>query len=191
VQVRLGADPAAATFASDLSPWIEKDRIKANTKEIVLDHRLGLATLDTPKTQGVAAHFQHAPEHQLSTLGVRSGNAFGAIMAVSLDDLPLSESRSVLLQYATQSRPTGWIEKPVTLILENGGKAPGWEVVSYGQSPWQVVQPLLDVSIRNKHLRRATALDMNGMPLRAVPVHHEGGTMRLRFPLSTMYVVLQ
>ncbi len=191
VQVRLGADPAAATFAGDLAPWVEKDRIKANTSEIFLDHRLGVATLDTPKTQGVAAHFQHAPEHQLSTLGVRSGNAFGALMAVSLDDLPLSESRSVLLQYATQSRPTGWSEKPVALTLEDGGKAPGWEVVSYGQAPWQVVQPVLDVSLRNKHLRRATALDMNGMPLRAVPVQQEGSTTRLRFPPATMYVVLQ
>jgi hypothetical protein len=191
VQVRLGVDPAATTYAADLDAWTDGNRIRANTGELSLDHRLGVALIDTPKTQGVAAHFQRAPEHQLSTLGVRSGNSFGAVMAVSLDDKPLKESRSVLLQYATQSRPTGWREKPVTLALEGGGKASGWEIESYGEAPWQVVQPQLEVSLRNPRLRRATALDMNGMPLAAVPVLREGGTLRLRFPPATMYVVLR
>lgn len=190
VQARLGAQPATDSIEADLGPWIEGDRIKANTGEIVLDHRLGTATVDTPRTQGVAAHFQRAPEHRLSTLGVRSGNAFGAVMAVSLDGLPLSASRSVLLQYATQSRPTGWREKPVTLTLEDGSRQAGWEIESFGQAPWQVVQPRLDVSLRNGHLRRATALDMNGMPLAAVPLERKGGTVRLRFPEGTMYVVV-
>lgn len=191
VQVRLGADPAAATYAADLEAWTDGNRIRANTGELSLDHRLGVALIDTPKTQGVAAHFPRAPEHQLSTLGVRSGNSFGAIMAISLDDKPLDQSRSVLLQYATQSRPTGWREKPVGLTLEGGGKAPGWEIESYGGAPWQVVQPQLDVTLRNPQLRRATALDMNGMPLGEVPVQTEGGTLRLRFPSATMYVVLR
>ncbi|HEX5737913.1 MAG TPA: hypothetical protein VFY22_05335 [Hydrogenophaga sp.] len=191
VQVRLGADPGTTTYAADLDVWTDEDRIRANTGEIALNHRLGVATVDTPKTQGVAAHFQHAPEHQLSTLGVRSANAFGALMAVSLDDKPLNQSRSVLLQYATQSRPTGWREKPVMLALEGGGTAPGWEIESYGEAPWQVVQPQLEVSLRNPRLRRATALDMNGMPLATVPVRREGGMLRLRFPPATMYVVVR
>lgn len=191
VQVRLGADAVATTYAADLAAWTDKDRIRANTGEIVLDHRLGVATVDTPRTQGVAAHFQRAPEHQLSTLGVRSGNRFGAVMAVSLDDKPLNQSRSVLLQYATQSRPTGWRDKPVTVTLEDGGTAPGWEIESFGGAPWQVVQPELEVSLRNPRLRRATALDMNGMPLAAVPVKREGDTLRLRFPPATMYVVVR
>ncbi|MDO8906357.1 hypothetical protein [Hydrogenophaga sp.] len=191
VQVRLGADLAAATYAADLGAWTDGDRIRANTGELTLDHRLGVATVDTPRTQGVAAHFHRAPVHQLSTLGVRSDNPFGALMATSLDDKPLDESRSVLLQYATQSRPTGWREKPVTLALEGGGTAPGWEIESYGGAPWQVVQPRIQVSLRNPYLRRATALDMNGMPLAAVPVQRQGGTLRLRFPPATMYVVLR
>jgi hypothetical protein len=191
VQVRLDADPAAATYTAALDAWTDKDRIRANTGEIVLDHRLGVATLDTPKTQGVAAHFQRAPEHQLSTLGVRSGNNFGAVMAVSLDDRPLNQSRSVLLQYATQSRPTGWREKPVTIKLEGGGTAPGWEIESHGEAPWQVVQPQLEVRLRNTLLRSATALDMNGMPMGDVAVRREAGTLHLRFPPATMYVVVR
>jgi hypothetical protein len=191
VQVQLGAEPAATTFAADLGPWTDKDHIRANTGEIVLDHRLGVATVDTPRTQGVAAHFHHAPGHQLSTLGVRSGNRFGAVMAVSLDDKPLNQSRSVLLQYATQSRPTGWRDKPVTLTLEGGGTTPGWEIESCGRAPWQVVQPELEVNLRNPRLRRATALDMNGMPLGVVPVRRGGGALHLRFPPATMYVVVR
>lgn len=78
------------------------------------------------------------------------------------------------VQYATQSRPSGWREKPVTLELEGGGTAPGWEIESHGEAPWQVVQPQLEVSLRNALLRHATALDMNGMPLAAVPVRRDG-----------------
>jgi hypothetical protein len=191
VLARLGAEAGATTTVTDPAPWITASGIRANTGEIVLDPRKGVATVDTPRTQGVAAHFAQAPAHQLSTLGVRSGNAFGAVMAVSLDQQPLSDSRSVLLQYATQSRPTGWQQKPATLRLEDGSQTAGWEVVAHGQAPWQVVQPELEVSLRNSRLRRATALDMNGMPLQSVPVKRADGVFRLRFPPATMYVVLQ
>jgi hypothetical protein len=196
VQAVLGAEgttatPSSPTPAQDLVRWITPGRIQANTGELMLEHRQGVATIDTPRTQGVAAHFAQAPEHQLSTLGVRSGNAFGALMAVSLDGAPLASSRSVLLQYATQSRPTGWREKPATLTLEDGGQLEGHAIEAFGQAPWRVQQPQLQVSLRNPRLQRATALDMNGMPLRAVPVQRDGETLRLRFPPATMYVVVQ
>ena len=55
----------------------------------------------------MAAHFGSAPSHTLSDVKFESGNAYGAAMAVSMDGLPLVTSRSVLLQYATQSRPSG------------------------------------------------------------------------------------
>lgn len=194
VKSRLGAEPsngAATPPPPDLQRFLQTQQTRSNTGELALDARRGVATIDTPRTQGVAAHFAQAPEHQLSVLGLRSRNAYGALLAVSLDDRPLAESRSVLLQYATQSRPTGWQEKLVTLALDGGGQAPGFEIVSHGEAPWRVVQPRLDVSLRNSSLKRATPLDMNGMPLADVPVQRDGGVLRLRFPPGTMYVLLR
>lgn len=190
VQVAFGGEWSRVT-ATDLAPWIEPQRVRANTGELVLDHQAGVATIDTPRTQGVAAHFDRAREHQLSVLGLRSDNAFGALMAVSLDGKPLAGSGRVLLQYATRSRPDGWEDRPATLALEGGKRVPGREIVSIGRAPWRVEQARLEVSLRNPRLRRATALDMNGMPVAEVPLRREAGAVRLRFPAGTMYVVLQ
>jgi len=190
VQVSLGSPEAKVTVA-ELSSFIEPHRVRANTGELVLDHRQGFATIDTARTQGVAAHFGNAREHQLSVLGLRSDNEFGALMAVSLDGAPLARSGRVLLQYATRSRPTGWIDKPASLRLESGELMPGREIVSFGQAPWRVEQARLEVSLRNPKLRRATALDMNGMPVAEVPLQRDASGVRLRFPPGTLYVVLR
>lgn len=190
VQVVLGS-LQARLHAQDLSRWVQPHRARANTGELALDHRQGWATIDTPRTQGVAAHFGNARVHQLSVLGLRSDNDFGALMAVSLDGLPLARSTRVLLQYATRSRPTGWQDKPATVTLEGGAQLPGKQVVAFGQAPWRVVQPRLDVSLRNPLLRQATALDMNGMPVADVPLQRAADGVRLRFPAGSMYVVLR
>jgi hypothetical protein len=190
VQVALGTD-TARTVAPDLARWIEPHRVRANTGELMLDHRLGVATIDTPRTQGVAAHFGAAREHQLSVLGLTSDNGFGALMAVSLDGQPLARSGRVLLQYATRSRPDGWQDRPATLPLEGGKSVQGREVVAIGQAPWRVEQPRLEVSLRNPGLRRATTLDMNGMPVAEVPLRRDTDGVRLRFPAGTMYVLLR
>ena len=190
VEVTFGAGPGRSRSA-DLSRWIEPGRIRANTGELALDHRRGVATIDTPRTQGVAAHFGNAREHQLSVLGLRSDNDFGALLAISLDGQPLARSTRVLLQYATRSRPTGWQDKPATLQLEVGVRLPGREVVSFGQAPWRVEQPRLEVSLRNPQLRRATALDMNGMPVAELPLRWDAEGVRLQFPADTMYLVLR
>ncbi|MEZ5665207.1 MAG: hypothetical protein R3E94_17000 [Burkholderiaceae bacterium] len=190
VQVTFNAE-ADSVVTQDLSRFLEPHRVRSATGELVLDHQLGVATIDTPRTQGVAAHFDQAPEHQLSVLGLRADNAFGALMAVSLDGEPLAQSRRVLLQYATRSRPTGWQDRPVTLDLEDGVRLPGREVVSYGQAPWRVEQAQLQVSLRNAGLRQATALDMNGMAVGEVPLQRDAQGVRLRFPPGSMYVVLR
>ena len=134
---------------------------------------------------------RQAREHQLSVLGLRSDNDFGALMAVSLDNRPLAGSGQVLLQYATRSRPTGWKDRPAQVANHHGTTVPGRQVVSFGQAPWRVVQARLEVSLRNPGLRRATALDMNGMPVAEVPLQRDKDGVRLRFPAGSMYVVLR
>jgi hypothetical protein len=112
-------------------------------------------------------------------------------MAVSLDGAPLKQSKRVLLQYATQSRPNGWRESPATLTLEGGAQVPGFTLNAVGQSPWQVQRAQLEVTINNPLLRTATVLDMNGMPVQTLALQRNAAGASLQFPPDAMYVVLQ
>ncbi|MES2888623.1 MAG: hypothetical protein V4739_11500 [Pseudomonadota bacterium] len=175
----------------DLSRWMSPGVIRANNDQIVLNHTAGFCTVDAPQVQGVAAHFAKAPVHQLSDVRLVSGNAFGAALVVSLDGAPLKTSKRVLVQYGTQSRPTGWQDNAARLSLDGGGTVPGAKVVSTGHAPWQVVKGQLQVSINNPALSRATVLDMNGMPTVSLPLQRSSAQVSFRFPDNAMYVVLQ
>jgi len=169
----------------------ESGAIVSNMGELVMQPTPGFSTINAPRVQGVAAHFLKAPVHQLQDVRFVSGNAFGAAMAVSMDGAPLATSRRILLQYATQSRPTGWQQSPTTIALANGQSVNGFEVLSFGTAPWQVVQAQLEVTVNNPHLQTATVLDMNGMALHTAPLQRTPTGVRLQFPPNAMYVVLQ
>ncbi|HOZ64821.1 MAG TPA: hypothetical protein PK497_10430 [Burkholderiaceae bacterium] len=189
VQVAFGKDPAQSR-AGPFDKLIEPGRVKSNTGELVFNHALGFSTVDATHVQGVAAHFGRAPTHQLQDVQFTSGNVFGAAMAVSLDGAPLKISKRILLQYATQSRPTGWRDRPVPIKLENGQTLSGFEVVSYGQSPWQVIKAELDVTVNNINVNSATVLDMNGMATQTLALSKSKTGVSLRFPSNAMYVIL-
>ena len=190
-QVAFDADPAKSKQAP-LGKWMSADALRSNTGEIVMSPRLGRCTVDAPRVQGVAAHFDAATATtRLTDVQFTSRNTYGAAMAISLDDEPLRRSHRVLVQYATQSRPTGWAERPATWTT--GGKTPvsGLEITSIGSAPWRVVSAQLEVAIDNPALTTATALDMNGMPLKAVPLRRDAQRVAFSFPDSAMYVVLR
>jgi hypothetical protein len=190
VQVTFGKDSAQSFYAQPQKRE-EPARIVSNTGELALNAALGYSTVNAPMVQGVAAHFRNAPVHQLQDVRFESGNAFGAAFAVSLDGAPLKTSKRILLQYATQSRPTGWQEASTTIMLADGQKVSGFEVVSFGSAPWQVAQAQLDVTVNNSGLRRATVLDMNGMAVQTLALEQTAHGVHFRFPAKAMYVVLQ
>lgn len=190
VQVAFGKDPAQTQLMS-LTSWLDKGRIRSDTGELVFDAARGFCTVNAPRVQGVAAHFGAAQTHHLKDVSFVSGNDFGAALAVSMDGAPLKTSHRILLQYTTQSRPKGWSETPATLTLEDGSQREGFTVQSFGQAPWMVQRAKLEVSIANTGLRSATVLDMNGMAVQNLPLQRDAEGVRLRFPPSAMYVVLQ
>jgi hypothetical protein len=189
VRVQHGADPARSE-ASPLS-GICNGPIRAHGGQVVLDSARGFATIDAPRAQGVAAHFDKVPLHKLSTVSFESGNVYGAALAVSLDGEPLARSRRVLMQYGTQSRPTGWLETPATIDVKGGPPLAGFEVRSFGRAPWQVVSARLEVSLRNPSLREAVVLDMNGMPAGTLPLRRSVEGVSFSFPERAMYVILR
>ena len=188
--VAFGTEASRSTTAS-LRPFVDGDVVRANTGQITLDSARGFCTVDAPMVQGVAAHFSRAPSHALSDVRFTSGNAFGAAMAVSLDGMPLARSKRVLVQYGTQSRPTGWAESPAKVEMPGQPTVDGWVVSSFGQAPWQLDAAMLDVVINNPSLTSATVLDMNGMPVGTVLLKRDAAKVAFRFPPAAMYVVLR
>jgi len=189
--VSLGKADAAPSQVADISGAISSDGVQSNTGQLVWNTQLGFCTVNAPQAQGVVALFGKAPDHQLKDVRFTSNNTFGAAMAVSMDGIPLGQSRRILLQYATQSRPNGWREVPATVRLEGGQEVRGFAVEAVGQSPWLVLQAKLDVVVSNPHVRSATVLDMNGLPVQTFALKRAGNMASLRFPADAMYVILQ
>lgn len=185
-----GADHAGPFDGRDGRGLIEGRRVRAGTGEIELDATQGWVHVDSPRTQGVAAHFAQVPAHRLSDVSFVSGNAYGAALAVALDGEPLARSRRILLQYATQSRPTGWRDRPALLQVERSGVVEGREVQSVGAAPWRVLKGQLTVEVRNAGLSRATVLDANGKAVRELALTALEGRVRLAFPDDAMHVLL-
>ncbi|HKX43518.1 MAG TPA: hypothetical protein VJO99_20325 [Burkholderiaceae bacterium] len=193
VQVSFEVTTSSAEIRSDeLSKALaEPGVIRANTGQIAFDAAQGFCTIDSPLTQGVAAHFARGPTHQLSDVRFTSRNRYGAAMAVSLDGLPLRSSRRILIQYGTQSRPTGWKEVPTTIARAGQAPVPGYVLESFGAAPWQVVRAQLEVSVRNPGLTSGTVLDMNGMAVATLALKRSATQVEFSFPESAMYVVLR
>ncbi len=181
----------AQTRAADLKTLIKHEAsgvtVKSVTGEIELSTGPGTCTVNAPKCQGVAAHFKNRQAFDLADVSVRCENAFGTVLCVPLDDQPLSLSKRVLVQVGMPCRPTGWRCRPTSITPEGGKPTPGWRVTDYGRAPWAVETPKLQVTLRNRGLTRARALDANGLPVADVAI--QNGTFA--FPSGTLYVIVE
>jgi hypothetical protein len=189
VQVRFDADPAQ-TVARPLTAFVGNGVLRSNTGEVVLDTKVNACTVNAPKSQGVAAFFGNKATFDLADVSFTSKNAYGSAIAVSMDGLPLKESKKILVQFVTQSRPTDWAEAPAEIKLDDGQLIKGLEVKSYGKAPWRVKRARLDVTVRNAGITRVRALDMNGNAGRAVAFKRDGAAIQFSFPSDRLYVVL-
>jgi len=192
VEVEYGGDPAKSKVV-DLSKYIDSSTMTVNsiTGQLALNFEKGFCTLDAPCAQGVAAFFRAKPMIRTSDVTFLSQNEYGSAIVVSLDGLPIKESKKILVQYGTRSRPTGWEDQATTISLDGGKKVEGFQVVNFGKAPWQVQKAKLDVIVRNATLRKATLLDMNGNAVGNLPVERIPGGIRFKFPDSAMYVIVE
>ena len=192
VTVDFNGDPSKS-FVSDFSKYIDlsSQSVQSVTGEVQLNYGKGFCTVDTPSAQGVAAFFGSKPMVRLSDVTFLSQNEYGAGMAVSMDHLPIKESKQVLIQYGTRSRPTAWAQEPSSIPLDGGPSVKGTKIINVGKAPWQVQKAKLDVIIKNPSLHRVTALDMNGNAAGNIPIEKTNGGIRFKFPETAMYVVAE
>ncbi|MHB8901558.1 MAG: hypothetical protein ACYC6Y_22630, partial [Thermoguttaceae bacterium] len=117
-------------------------------------------------------------------------NAYGSLVVVPLDDRPLSESRKVLVQAGTVARPSGWIARRRS--VEAGGSLhEGFQILRKGDGPVLVEDTAARIVFSNRLLRKATALDVNGLPMEAeVAVERRGERLEVTLPPSALYSIV-
>jgi len=187
VVAKYNGDPAQSKVA-DFANYINDagKSVKSNTGELELNYDKGTCTLNAPKVQGITGFLNKAGDVKLTDIDIASGNDYGTLIAVSMDNQPLATSKKILVQIGTSARPTGWKTKPATV-----GKVPGEQVVSFGKAPWAIVETDVTLTIRNAALTKAQILDPNGMPVSELPLEKAGGAVKLKIPANTLYLVLQ
>lgn len=184
VEVTYGGDPSKSAVLADLATYIDagKKTVRSVTGELALDHANGLCTMDAPRAQGACGFFKKVGPVRLSDVTLACGNEYAAVIVASMDGQALAASKKVLVQVGTACRPTGWSERAVSWTDDKGKKFDGFEIVRFGQAPWQVV--------RNANLKKAVALDMNGMAAETLDLARDGGAVTFTMPPDRKYVVL-
>ena len=147
--------------------------------------------MDTPKGQGFCGFLKEAGAVGTSDLTLTCSNEFAVVVAVALDDKPLSVSQKILVQTGTPVRSLGWKDRESVLTFESGRKQTVREVVNIGQAPWMVEKNRMTVKLRSSSVTRLVPLDMNGIPLPTVRnLRSENGFVSVEIPEDGMYFLI-
>lgn len=178
---------------ANLAQYIDPENkvIQSVTGEITWDYGQGLSWVDAPQAQGVTGFLAKAGTVELTDIAVTSANYYGTLWAVSLDEEPLATSSRILIQVGTRSRPTNWETRPSSWVDQNEQPYNGFTVMNYGEPPWQVVEANMQLELRNPSIRRAIALDMNGMALNDVTIDLGDADIQLTLPPDVKYLILE
>jgi hypothetical protein len=191
VEVVYGGDPAKSKVM-DLAPFVDKAKqvVRSATGEITTDLAQGTYLVNAPKAQGAAGFLGKAGAQKLADLTIECANDYAAIVVVPLDDKPIASSGKLLVQAGTVCRPTGWVERSLR-VPQGDGVVEGARIIEVGKSPWQVENTRATVTIRNKAVSKAAALDANGMPAGDVPVERTADGVKITLPPNALYVCVQ
>ncbi len=189
--VRISYDDGTDTVA-DLSAHIDagKTTITDLSGALMWNYGDGIATLDTPRAQGVTGFLSKHGVFHLNDCAIISTNTYAAILVVSLDGLPLRVSHKILVQIGTQARPTGWSDRPATWTAD-GESVSGREIVDHGRAPWLITDSHIQIRLTNPVLAQATALDGNGMVAGSAKSHRDGQMLVIDPPADCLYIILE
>lgn len=181
VSVRFVDGPGSIT-ARDLAPLVDHDRktVRSSSGEVSLDYGQGILTVNAARAQAASGALRQAGTIHLKDLTVTSTLELGHIIAVALDDRPLAEAGSILLQVMSEERETGRRTEPT-------GPA-SHRIQQLGTDPWRVRALEGTVSFKRADAAQleVTALDFNGYP--AQPV---GTAREIRLRPTTLYYLIR
>ena len=113
-------DPNAKPVSVDLSKYIDhrKKNIVSMTGEVELDYGNGVLKVNTPRSQAGAGFLSKAGPMQFGSLTLTCSNQYATIHVISLDGLPLSTSKKMLVQAFTEEKFSGadWSNGKITAM---------------------------------------------------------------------------
>ena len=191
VKVTYGGDPAENFVSGKLDELIdeEKGRVKSVTGEIELDYLDGIFTFSSEKAACVSGFLKSGGVITLGDVSVKSENDYITLGVGSLDDLPLSESRRILIQAGTIYRPSGWQEEEASFVLGRDS-VEGYRILDTGSMPWMADPTLVRVRVANPGISKAYLLDAAGYIEREIRIRRLNEGVELNLPPESLYVVL-
>ncbi len=192
VEVVYGGDPARSSVA-DLKALIDTEgrRVTSVTGEVVLDFGKGLCTVNAPAAQGAVGFLSKAGAVRLRDLQIDSKMDYAAVLAVAMDGKPLRDSRRVLVQVTTRSRPHRWRQSEASYSHDKK-QHQGFRVDSKGQAPWNVANTDVVLTLAGPSSRRVTRLDENLYPAAdRVELRSAPGGVSIVPPPNTMYLLVE
>jgi hypothetical protein len=179
-QIRFVNGPGA-TNQVDLSPYInhQSQTVTSTNKQLKLDYRNGLLVISAPRAQGASGALSQAGNIDLPALTIESSLDLGHIVAVALDDQPLSSSTRILLQVNSEEQASGFAAESA----EDGVK----RITNIGQDPWQVKR--LDGRI-TFHRKDASKLKVTPLDFNGYPKESRGNASDFRLDPTTLYYLI-
>lgn len=166
---------------TDLKPYADRTAqvVKSSTGELRLDYGKGVLQIDAPQAQGVSGALGSRDSFESKDLVIRSGMEIGHILAVSLDDKPLTASAKILLQVMSEEQASGFATEPAGPGLKR--------ITNIGKDPWMTKEITGSVQFRRPDASslKVTALDANGYPQQAV-----GSAENIQLQPATWYYLI-
>jgi hypothetical protein len=177
----------------DFSPYFDPvaGTIRSATGQLVWDYRRELCTMDAPKAQGVTGFLsRNGGRYDFADLTIESSNDYATINVTSLDGQPLSSSAQVLVQVVTVNRLSGYQTEPARFRFGKAEAAfdvDGEQIIRLGEPPLRIANTEVALTMKNKNLKVAQVLDLDGYLVAELPL--EDG--KFRMPSNAIYAVLR
>ena len=168
----------------DLDQYIDVDQqtVHSMTRQLYWDAGRGVMKVDTQQAQGAWGFLKDAGVIRLGDITIRSGNDYGAVLAVSLDGKPLASSSQILIQTGSWDRPYGFETEPAGQYEK---------ITKLGGYPLNVRQ--IDAEIMfARQFDEAQILDGNGYVTErnAGLTQTEAGTL-IELPQDSLYTIVR
>jgi hypothetical protein len=174
--------------AGDRSRWLntaslirrDAKQMTSVTGELSWDWGRRVIMIDTPRCRAAVGFLREHGPVALGDVTIVCDNDYAAIFVIALDDLPLAESRRVLVQAMTRERFHGLRTEPA----KNDKGEDRLRITSLGSPPLNVERIAATVTLPGGPWR-ATALDALGYAREELPV----ATGPLQLPTDTLYTL--
>ena len=178
----------------DLTQYIdtEKKTIKSITGELEWDYKDGISKVNTPKSQGATGFLSKAGSLELGDVIIESGNEFSTILAISLDDQPLSTSNKILIQAMTEEKTYGFKTEEITEKDKIGNDVRKNKITDMGSSPMNVKK--IDASITLKKSNgeeKVSVLDENGYAYQEIKGEKTVQGLKVKLNPDAIYTVIE